>query len=277
MSSMKSNSAYLASPGVSSHMLIEVLKSPAACYQRYLDPSRPSQSPSDAMRLGTAVHCLALTPRRFDSEVIVTDYERRSHAGKARYAALCASGQTVIKPAELMRAREIVAALHRSSTIRHVLRRGRPERTFIRPRSGGLLPLRGRVDLHDARRRVVVELKTCRSLDFVQSSIERYGYGLSAAFYRDWMYAVEVVMVFVESSEPYRTRAFPVSRDTLDAGSEAWRTALDTFDACWRAGGWPEAEPPAALDDDPLFMPMPAMAENAHRQRFDLPVGELAL
>ena len=262
-------------------MLIECLKSPRRCWEKCLDPNRPRQEPSDAMRLGTAVHALALTPRRFDAEIVVSDYERRSTAGKARYAALCASEQTVIKPAELIRAREIVAALHRSRTIWRLLRRGRPERTFIRPRSGGLLPLRGRVDLHDGRQRTVVELKTCRFLtdEVINYSMRMYGYALSAAFYRDWMYAVEVVMVFVESSEPYRTRAFSVSRDTLEAGSEAWRTALARFDACWRAGEWPEAEPPAPapLDDDPLFLTMPAMAAKPNGPRFDLPVGELAL
>lgn len=276
---MLTNAAYQGLPGVSSHILIECLRSPRRCWEKCLDPARPVSESSDSMRIGTAVHALALTPRRFADEVIVAPFERRSTAGKARYAALVTTGKTVIKPAEWERARAIVAGLHRSSTIRHLLRRGRPERVFIRPRSGGLLPIRGRVDLHDARRRVVVELKTCRFLTdaVIDYSIRMYGYGLSAAFYRDLVRADAVVMVFVETCEPYRTRAFRLDRDTLDAGSESWRTALDTFDACWRSGTWPEPSPPAPLDDDPLMMSLPVFSAKHNSPRFDLPVGELAL
>lgn len=53
------------------------------------------------------------------------------------------------------------------------------------------------------------------------------------------------------------------------------QAALARFDQCWQANDWPEAEP-AALDDDPLLMNF-ITAIAVTRQRFELPVGELAL
>jgi hypothetical protein len=272
------NAAYQALPAISSHGLIEMLKSPADCWQKYLDPMRPPQEASDAMRLGTAVHCLALTPRRFEQEIIVRHFERRSIKGKAAYAQMLATGKTPLRPTELVRAREIVAALQFNYDIRRLLRRGRPERTFIRSRGADLCPVRGRVDLHDARGKTIIELKTTRDLSQIDASIRQYRYALSAAFYRHWLPAQRVVMVFVESREPYRTRIIPLSDALLAEGDEQWRTALARFDACRCTNEWPEAESATPdLDDDPLMMPMPFMAAKANRQRFELPVGELSL
>lgn len=229
------------------------------------------------MRLGTAVHCLALTPRRFGHEVVVSEFERRSNAGKAAFAALVASGKTPLKPAELSRARAIVNALHASPAARYLLRRGRPERAVIRQRAGGLLPLRGRLDLHDNRARTVIELKTCRSLEAIASSIRQYGYLLSAAFYAHLVRARAIIFIFVESVPPHRVRVVSLDSAQLQEGRDQWQSALARFDQCWASGVWPEAEPSAPdLDDDPLLLQfMPAV--NSSTRRFEMPVGELEL
>ena len=105
------NTDYQNLQGISSHWLIEMLNSPAACWRKYIDPQRRPQELTDALRFGTLVHGLALTPNQLDREFIVADYERRSIAGKARYAELQAYGLPIIKPAELDKARAVVAAL----------------------------------------------------------------------------------------------------------------------------------------------------------------------
>lgn len=90
---------------------------------------------TDSLRLGTLVHGLALTPSQFEREFFVADYERRSHAGKARYAALSATGLTVIKPAEMEKARAIVAALHAHPDAKRLLPGGKKERLILQPRT----------------------------------------------------------------------------------------------------------------------------------------------
>jgi hypothetical protein len=267
------NHDYQNLPGISSHWLITLLDSPAACWRKYLDPQRPAEEPTAALRLGTLVHCLALTPRQFEREFIVANYECRSLAGKARYIALQQSGLTVVKPAELDQARAIVAALQASPEARKLLRHGKKERTIIQPRALGLLPLKARIDVHDESKRQVVELKTTWNLAAAQATMERYRYPLSAAFYRNLVRGQGVVFVFAQTREPFEVAVMPMERQQLQAGRDQWETALARFDDCWRRNHWPEAEP-ATPDNDPLLMDfIPAKA----RQRFELPVGELAL
>ncbi len=267
------HSDYQKLPGVSSHWLIAMLQSPAACWRKYLDPQRPAEEPSEAMRLGTLVHCLALTPDQFAQTFRVADYERRSLAGKARYAQWSETGLTLIKPAELDQALAVVAALRADPDARKLLRCGKKERTVIQPRQRGLLPLKARLDLHHEAKRQVVELKTTWNLAAVETAMERYRYELSGAFYRDMVRGHDVTFVFVQTCEPYEVLVMPMTRTQLQDGEMQWRTALEMFDTCWRLNQWPEAEP-ATPDDDPLMVPFsPILAP----RRFEMPVGELAL
>ena len=266
------NNDYQDLPAISSHWLIAMLDSPAACWRKYLDPQRPAEEPTDALRLGTLVHCLALTPRQFEREFIVADYERRSLAGRQVYAELAATGLTVIRPTELDQARAIVAALQASPEARKLLRGGQKERTIIRPRAGGLLPLKARLDVHQESRRQVIELKTTWNIAAAEAAMTRYRYELSGAFYRDLVRGLSVIFIFVQTREPYEVLVMPMTRTQLQDGEMQWRTALEMFDTCWRLNQWPELEP-AAPDDDPLMMDfIPAT-----RQRFEWPVGEVAL
>ena len=271
------NSDYQDLPAISSHWLIAMLDSPAACWRKYLDPRRPAEEPTAALRFGMLVHCLALTPRQLEHEFVVADYERRSMAGKARYAALIATGLTVIRPAELEKARALVAALHADAEARKLLRGGKKERTIIQPRARGLLPLKARLDVHRESRRQVVELKTTYSLRAVETALERYRYPLSAAFYRDLSKSLSVIFVFIQTQEPFEVAVIPLDNARIQEGGAQWRDALQWFDACWRSGEWPEAESAAPeRDDDPLLLPFLPAGTRSPR-RFELPVGELAL
>ena len=196
------NHDYQDLPGISSHWLIAMLDSPAACWRKYLDPQRPAEEPTDAMRFGTLVHCLALTPRQLEREFLVADYERRSLAGRQAYAKLAASGLTIVKPAELDQARAIVAALQADADARKLLRGGKKERTIIRPRARGLLPLKARLDVHQESRRQVIELKTTWNIAAAEAAMTRYRYELSGAFYRDLVRGQSVIFIFVQTREP---------------------------------------------------------------------------
>jgi hypothetical protein len=106
--------------------------------------------------------------------------------------------------------------------------------------------------------------------------MQRYRYPLSAAFYRELAQASTVVFIFVQTREPFNVAVFELSPLDLQEGREQFTSALHRFDECWLKNEWPEAEPVAPdLDDDPLMMNFIPL--NPNRQRYDLPVGELAL
>ena len=267
------NAEYQALRYVSSHWLIAMLDSPAACWKKYLAPQRETIS-TDALRLGTLVHCLTLTPFQFEREFVVADYERRSKAGKAHHAELTATGMIVIRPAELERARAMVAALRANPDSRKLLRDGKKEFTVIQHRRGGLLPLKARLDIHHASSRGVVELKTTRDLAMIEKTMERYRYPLSAAFYRDIVRGNSVTFVWVQSVPPHDVMVVPMSAADLRRGDEMRITALDKFDSCWIKNEWPEAP---VLDDDPLMMDFMPSKAAGRSPRFELRPGELPL
>lgn len=170
------NTDYQDMPCISSHWLIDMLTSPAHCYRQHLDPNRPHEDPSDSLRLGTLVHCLALTPRQLEREFRVIHEDRRTRTGRAEWEWTTAQGWTPIRPGELDRARAIVAALKADPTARRLLAHGKKERTIIQPRAAGLLPLKARLDVHDEARRQIIELKTTWNLAGIQTAITRYRY-----------------------------------------------------------------------------------------------------
>jgi hypothetical protein len=271
------NNDYQEMPCISSHWLKDLLVSPAYCYQRHLAPDRETDPRSSSLDFGSLVHCLTLNPLQFVREFTMQTLNRRTKDGRARYNELTEAGWIVITPDEFERARAIVAALKAHPDARLLLRGGQKEKTFIQERERGLLPLKARLDIHHAPQRLVVELKTIHDLHRIQTAIHRYRYPLSAAFYADISQALSVHFIFVQTQEPYEVEVFEMPRLDLQEGREHVQSALRRFDECWLKKEWPEAEPQADLDDDPLMMPAALMAANPNRQRFDLPIGELAL
>lgn len=271
------NNDYQDMPCISSHWLIDTLVSPAYCWQRHLDPEREIEPASDALRLGTLVHCLALTPKMLEREFRVIHESRRTRNGKAEWDWTLCQGWTPIKPDELDKARAIVSVLKADKTANKLLTYGRKERTIIQPRARGLLPLKARLDVHHESARHVVELKTTWNLDGIETAMTRYRYPLSAAFYRDMVRGQATTFVFVQTAEPYPIEVIEMSRADLQDGQMMWRTALELFDTCWKTDNWPEMRGIwDAPDDDPLMLPAtPAFHRGG--PRFDMPLGELAL
>lgn len=270
------NAKYQDMPCISSHWLKDMLDSPKTCYGRHLDPQRPMQSPTASLKLGSLVHCLTLTPLQFGEEFILSDYERRSKAGKARYEKLAETGLMVVKPKEFEHAQAIVAALKAHPEARRLLTGGKKEKMILQERERGLLPLKARLDIHHEQQQQVVELKTIYNMESIEKAVDQYRYPLSAAFYADISQSPSVQFIFVQTDEPYEVTVFEMPRLQLQEGREQYQYALKWFDDCWLKKEWPEAEPVVTEDDDPLmidFMPPKAAAQ----QRCELPVGELAL
>lgn len=66
-----SSDEYHGAPGISSSGLRLVGRSLAHYYAAYRDPARPLRQPTDAMRAGTALHCLILEPEAFSARYAV--------------------------------------------------------------------------------------------------------------------------------------------------------------------------------------------------------------
>lgn len=246
---MPSNRSYFQLPGVSSHALIEMTRTPLHCWAKYVDPDRADEEPTAAMRFGTLVHALVLTPATFADEFVLADsINRRTHQGKADYAALVASGQLVVFREEYAAALAIVKAIKRHPVAGGLFRVGEPEKTVVVEREPHLWPLKGRLDWL-APQPAIVELKTATdaSREGFLHAVYRHGYHLSAAYYRMLVSratgtpedAISHTFVVVETQRPYAVAVYPTSERLLAAGRDSWETNLARFDECWVANDWP--------------------------------------
>lgn len=254
---MISNRSYFQMPGVSSHALIEITRTPLHCWAKYVDPHRTEEEPTAAMAFGTLVHTLVLTPETFRDEFVLADgINRRTAAGKAEYAALQESGQRIITDKDYQAALEIVKAIRKHPVARALFKVGEPEKILTVAREAPLLPLKGRLDWL-ASPPGIVELKTATDASkagFLRA-VYRHGYHLSAAYYR--MLAGEATntpadtiphtFVVVETKYPYAVAVYPSSERVLAEGRALWEAQLARFDDCWINDEWP-SYPVEALD-----------------------------
>ena len=92
------NEEYHKGPGLSSSDLKLLARSPL----HYKTAKASPHEETDAMRLGTAVHCAILEPERIDTEYVVAPEgsDRRTKTGKAQWAELEATGKTILSREE---------------------------------------------------------------------------------------------------------------------------------------------------------------------------------
>ncbi|MEI2781114.1 MAG: PD-(D/E)XK nuclease-like domain-containing protein [Candidatus Competibacter sp.] len=246
---MPSNRSYFRMPGVSSHALIEMRRSPLHCWARYVDPARADEEPTAAMRFGTLVHALVLAPETFGDEfALAGSINRRTNAGKADYAALAASGKLVVSGEAYRAALEIVKAIRKHPVAGGLFKTGEPEKILTVEREPHRLPLKGRPDWLSPQP-AIVELKTATdaSREGFLRAVYRHGYHLSAAYYRMLVgrttgtpeAAIPHTFVVAETERPYAVAVYPTSERLLAEGRELWETALARFDECWTDGEWP--------------------------------------
>ena len=264
---MNGSRAYFRLPGVSSHALIEMRRSPLHCWAKYLDPARADEEPTAAMRFGTLVHALVLAPETFADEfALAGSIDRRTNAGKADYAALAASGKLVVSGEAYRAALEIVRAIKRHPVAGGLFKGGEPEKILAMEREPHRLPLKGRPDWLSPQP-AIVEFKTATdaSREGFLRAVYRHGYHLSAAYYRMLVGRttgtpeadIPHTFVVAETERPHAVAVYSTSERLLAEGRELWETALARFDECWINRDWPsypvETLDPATASGGPRF------------------------
>ena len=151
---------------------------------------------------------------------------------------------------------EIVQAIRRHPVAGPLFKTGAPEQVMTVTREPHLPPLKGRLDWLNPQP-AIVELKTAAdaSQEAFLRAVYRYGYHLSAAYYRMLVgqttgtpeAAIPHTFVVVETHYPYAVAVYPSSERLLAEGREWWQQNLRRFDACWLANEWP-SYPLEALD-----------------------------
>lgn len=193
---------------------------------------------TDAMDLGSAIHCAVLEPEKFEATIAISPkFDRRTKVGKESAEAfeLSAQGKLVIDEAQAEAVRGTVGAIKEHKLASGILRGGEAEYSYYVtcPETG--LGMKCRPDYHNQN--ALIDLKTCQdaSIDGFTKQCINLGYHIQAAYYLDVFNMAngtdlkEFYFVSVETSAPYAVNTFLMGEMALGLGRDQYKKAMKQY------------------------------------------------
>jgi hypothetical protein len=238
--SLLSNEDYHAGPGVSCTGLKVIGDQTPAHYRfgKFKD--------THAKFIGTALHAATLEPDRFAAEYVIdTGFaHKNSNVYKAWKAA---QTKIIIGEDEHATVLAMRASLFAHKTAGYLLRDAHEFElsAYANDPETGVL-VRTRMDLF-TNASWIVDVKKCQdaSPSGARRSMEKYGYHVQAAFYRDvfeWTGGVEPAgfcFLFVEEEPPHAVGVYVIHPEDMQRGRELYRRSLRTYARCLERNDWP--------------------------------------
>lgn len=207
------------------------------------------RDPTGSMELGTAVHTAALEPERYFVEYVVQPNglnDRRTKAYKEWSETVHAS-QTILKQETAVVVRRCVESLNSHPIIGTLLRLdGNVERSYLWTCKTTGVECRFRPDKITPKTYVILDIKTiqaCSEHSFAKA-VTDFRYDLQAAHYLagateiygdgDWMF----VFAAIETSPPFRCRAFSLDTEALRFGCDTREGLLSEYARRAEANDW---------------------------------------
>lgn len=241
---------YHADDSVSNSMLSAMNKTPAHCWALHLDPNRPANEQTAAMKAGSLMHTVVLEQDQMTARYAVKP-DGMSFAtkdGKA-WRENVPGGVEIVSAEDAARAQAQREAIWRVPSLAKLLSHGYAESSCFWIDGVTGLRCRARPDwIHPTGEKscIVVDLKSIHDLtaESVQRAIATYGYHRQQAHYRNGVTACgllveEFVFGFVSASYPYLAAAFVMDDESAAQGQEEVGELLAKFKGCRAIDFWP--------------------------------------
>jgi len=251
---------------VSNSMLSLLKRSPWTFYKTYVttDPAEKMESEeTDAMRLGSAVHMLALEPEKFGAEYLVLDGPINPSTGKPygrdtkKFEAwleaeknASGNGRTILIREEFAEGLAIAKSFQSHPEIAAIMA-SRAEKffefeSFGHATVGGLkIPLKCKLDFVCPELKLIVDLKSTQdpSENEWSWSAGKFGYHRQAAFYIDMMelrYGERFDFLFgaVRSKPPYDSHVYRLGSKSINKGQEEYMRLIEQYAERKQSGDW---------------------------------------
>ncbi len=251
-----SNADYHGGDGVSKTTLDHVRSSPAQVPWSKEAPEDPDGK--DALVMGDAMHAMLLEPVRFTEEYLVVtgEVERRSNAGKARWAAIQAEAQAenkqIILPDDhkkLILMRDSVMAHPEARALMEMDGDAEPSLYWTDEETGLLCRCRPDKAIQSAN--IMVDVKTTADMTKFWRSVMEYRYYVQDPFYSEgWRNVIGTApdkFLFLVVSTSLNCGRYPVKvielTDNYRAiGTRKYREDLRTYAECLATKSWPGIE-----------------------------------
>lgn len=239
MKILEKNSDYHSNPAVGSTLLKKIHS------KSLLHALSETREETDAMILGSAVHCAILEPERFSLEHIVSPkFDRRTKEGKegaARFEAE-AAGKVVLDPEQMKIIEGIKAAIAAHPIAADMLSGGEAEYSYYVEEPVTGMMLKCRPDYHNAG--ALIDVKTCQDASFEGFSKQagQLGYHLQGAYYTDVFNKSqgtnynEFFFIAVESKYPHAVAVYRMDALHMEQGRAAYKKSISKL-ALYREGG----------------------------------------
>ena len=242
--------------------ILEIRRSPRHFYERYLNPNRIIEEPTEAMAFGSMYHTLILEPTKFFGRYIFKPEIDKplSNDGKAQLRAFkeANAGKIIITQKQYQLAEEMKTALLKYDKAVEYLE-GDKEQSFFVEIDG--VPYKVRLDNLGAS--CIADLKTCTDASKANFSKEAYnrGYYIQAAMYCDVIQAITgqyLPMQFInqEKTPPYFVGIYDLDEDSLALGRKHYRDAGQVYNICRENDVW------LGYQDDSETISLPRWAFN---------------
>lgn len=240
---------YHALPALSASGLKHLRRSPAHYYAAALDPQRPPQEPTPAMRAGTLAHCALFEPDELAARYIVkpAGIDYRTKDGKAWRDAQPA-GLDLVDDEQMQTALRQAASIRALPDLAALLADGRAEvSAFWRDEeTGELCKCRPDWVAPAGDGVILVDGKTTQdaSPEGFGRAIWTCAYHLQAAWYIDGyqratgLHVHGFVFAAVESAYPHVAAPYMLGDDVLEKARAENRRLLNLYAECKRAGTW---------------------------------------
>jgi exodeoxyribonuclease VIII len=241
------NSEYHARPEVSKSGLDLAHRSPLHFWNRYLNPDRVAEPPTEAMILGSALHARVLEPHLFDDEYVVAPHcDRRTKEGKMIWADFeqQAAGKTLLKADDALRITAMADAIGKHKAASFLLTMpGKAEQSYFWTDDETGERCKCRPDWHSADGKIIVDVKTTEDASpakFLRSSVLGWRYHVQAAFYMQGLPEAEVFLFCcVEKKPPFAVAVYSLPPALVERGLREAKADLALISACRAADDWP--------------------------------------
>lgn len=205
-------------------------------------------APTDAMRLGTAIHDGVLEPDKFAERVVAMPVlNARTRAGRAMRDAFLAAnaGRVVLSADDFDRARRCIDAVMRHPAAIAMLTGAQIETAFFWVDAEFRVPCKGRTDISNHGGMADLKTTTDASAEEYSRTIANYAYHAQAAHYFSGAEHLEhktpdfFVHLVVETEPPHGVAAYEIPGNAIKTGAELMREALRRYRDSLASGFWP--------------------------------------
>jgi exodeoxyribonuclease VIII len=214
------------------YLSYSALKAFAKSPNHYLQYVQREFQETNAMKQGSALHCLVLEPEDFaDRYIVAPEIDRRTKGGKAEYAAfLEAAGEKTVLTADqaetVFKMADAITS-HRKATY---LLKGK----FMEsPVAGNIcgIDFRGIVDAWDENDVIDLKTTTDASPAGFRRAASNFDYHLQAAIYKRITRRPNYYWIAVETAAPYNVAIYEPTHDSMQAADAYLHELVERFKA----------------------------------------------